>query len=491
MATPKYLALIATAIETVAGASTTSNTTPAGYWKRIALAAEVIAGAASTANDTLTGWQKRAAVAIAVKTGISSSGYNADEAGYLAWMVSGLEFLTGITTTGSLEKRLYDLIPVWVPVILPWPAPVLTQTSAATVNPLEWDSDFTGYIVWDGSANGDKQLMRWRRVNGGAWTTEAEQGLDDELISGGFTWPLWEAAKSGGSLPGGYIEVQEQRVRYSGGVELLRSAWSNAIVDNLAAPAFVPSTLFGAGDVGYAFDTTDGSKVFSNVGGTTAGVFGNPVGKLIDISGKGNNLTAVADDTTRPTWTNTNNGVITFDGSNDKLLGVGGFYAKGAMTWCGFVKAGTQTSFLWAENSGLSGSTSPVYAPGLRGDTAALMFNYQRNDANTALQTAMAAALLDGNGHIYFVEDTGTQLTLWVDGTQTATAAYSRNAPLSGLGSTFGVGKTSGGDFGNFNGVIGSPTVIGRLLTGTLGTAGTEKTKLYNYIAAKHGLATL
>jgi hypothetical protein len=103
-------------------------------------------------------------------------------------------------------------------------APVLTQTSTATVNPLEWDSDFTDYISWDGSANGDKHLMRWRRVNGGAWTTEVEQGLDDELLTGGFTWPLWEAAKSAGYLPGGYVEVQEQRARYVAGVETLRSA---------------------------------------------------------------------------------------------------------------------------------------------------------------------------------------------------------------------------------------------------------------------------
>lgn len=120
-------------------------------------------------------------------------------------------------------------------------APVLTQTSTATTNPLEWDSDFTDYITWDGVDTGDVQLMRWRRVNGGAWTTEAEQGLDDELLTGGFTWPLWEAAKP---LFGGYVEVQEQRARYVAGVETLRSQWSNALVDTLTGPPAGTSTNF-------------------------------------------------------------------------------------------------------------------------------------------------------------------------------------------------------------------------------------------------------
>lgn len=133
--------------------------------------------------------------------------------------------------TGVKRKLL------WISATAPanaFSAPVLTQTTAAGTNPLEWDSDFTGYISWDGVDTGDKQLMRWRRVNGGAWTTEAEQGLDDELLTGGFTWPLWEAAKP---LFGGYVEVQEQRARYAAGVEIARSLWSNSVTDtNIAAP---------------------------------------------------------------------------------------------------------------------------------------------------------------------------------------------------------------------------------------------------------------
>jgi hypothetical protein len=126
-------------------------------------------------------------------------------------------------------------------------APVLTQTSTAGTNPPEWDSDFTNYQTWDGVDTGDKQLMRWRRVNGGAWTTEAEQGLDDELIMGGFTWPLYEAAKP---LAAGYFEAQEQRARYAAGVEIARSAWSTAgqVVDTLSALSWDPSQVSGIKD---------------------------------------------------------------------------------------------------------------------------------------------------------------------------------------------------------------------------------------------------
>lgn len=364
----------------------------------------------------------------------------------------------------------------------------LAQTSLAGTNPPEWDSDFDDYLLWDGGTNtGDKHLLRWRRVNGGAWTTEAEQTLDFAMLSGGFTWPLLEATKP---LAGGYFEAQEQRVRYVGGVEALRSPFSNPVVDNLAGAAFAPSSLYGAGDIGYAWDTTDLTHIWQSNAGTGAGAFTSPVGRIDDKSGLGNNWNSDFNTTDRPTLANTNNGLITFTGaSNTRLKNIGGFRTKGAMTWIGVVKGAASSNFVWAETS--TSAANPVYAPGLRGDTAALMFNYQRNDAATALVTAMAAALLDGAIHVYMVEDTGTVLTLWLDGVQTASAAYARNGATTLTNSWLGVADNAGGFFGPFTGSIGSGIVISRQLTGVLGTAGTEKTLAYNWVAAKHGLAQL
>jgi hypothetical protein len=368
-------------------------------------------------------------------------------------------------------------------------APTLLKTSGAGINPMAWSSAYPNAIVWDGT-NGTKVGMQYR-INGGGWVTETLQGLTSDILLGGsFTWPNYSVQTFNLN---DFVEVEEWIVQTVGGVQQSPTGMSNIISDTMATGTlFAPSSLFGVGDIGYAFNTTDGTKIWQSNAGTTAGVLGSVIGRVTDISGLGNHINSASNDTTRPLWQNSANGLIQFDGSNDRLLGIGGFYAKGTMTWVGAVKGASQSNFLWAENSGSGGSTAPIYAPGLRGDTAALMFNYQRNDANTALATAMAAALLDGALHMYMVEDTGTQLTLWVDGVQSAQAAYSRNAPLTGSASTFGVGKISGGDFGLFNGSIGSPFVISRVLTGAgPSTAASEKKSIYNYIAALHGLTTL
>jgi len=116
VSTARYLALIADAIETVAGSISSANAGPSGYWKRIVTAAEDIAGAATSANDDPTGYMKRAALAIVARTGFTPVlTYNAQEEGYLAMMVDALEFFLSTTTTGSWEKRLYDLLLLWSP----------------------------------------------------------------------------------------------------------------------------------------------------------------------------------------------------------------------------------------------------------------------------------------------------------------------------------------------------------------------------------------
>jgi hypothetical protein len=115
MSTARYLALVADAMETLAGATTTSNQSPAGYWERIAAAAETLNGAATSASNYITGFMKRGAVAIDDYANFAGSGYNPDEEGYLAWMVAALEDFTGATTTGSFEYRLYTLLTSVVP----------------------------------------------------------------------------------------------------------------------------------------------------------------------------------------------------------------------------------------------------------------------------------------------------------------------------------------------------------------------------------------
>jgi hypothetical protein len=432
-------------------------------------------------------------------------------------------------------------------------APVLTQTSAATVNPLEWDSNFTGYVTWDPVAlAGDRHLMRWRRVPGGAWTTEVEQPLDDELITGGFTWPLWEAAKP---LAAGYVEVQEQRARYSSypscvttnasavvtmasttgilagaaitgagvvagttvlsvnsgtqitmsanatasatvtlGVETMRSAWSNALTDTLAGTAFVPSSLFGGSDVGYAFDTTDLTKMWQSNGGTTAAAFASPVGRLDDISGKSNNFASSGNDTTRPTLANVSNGLVQYDGSNDKLrLGAAPLYAAGAMTWMFAARVSAVAGkFLFSEGWDTGGT---LYAPYTRQLGAAGEDNYcQITDTNSSswVSNTVNTNDFDNTLRIFTVTDTGALITVYVGGTSLGSVAYSRSGHTVTLNNSyFGcwAPNISAQDF--LTGYLGCGAAIGRVLGGPHTTAGSELNNLYNWIAGKHGLSTI
>jgi hypothetical protein len=269
------------------------------------------------------------------------------------------------------------------------------------------------------------------------------------------------------------------------------SNWSNILSDTVNV-GFTPDTLFAVGDVGYTWNPTDLTKVWQSIAGTTAGAFGSPVGRLADISGQGNNLNATADNFGRPTLVNVSNGMVSFDGANDQLLGIAGFYAKGAMTWVGAIKGlDSGAHVLWAENS--SSLSVPSYSPALRANAnTTQMLNFQKNNAGAQIANAMAVPLMDNAIHVYFVVDTGTQVQVSIDGGAFVTNAYVRSGVFTMDISSFGTSNSAGTNLGGFAAYnLGAGCVIGRNLTGVLGTAGTERTNLYNWVASKHGLPTL
>ncbi|MGA9220389.1 MAG: hypothetical protein WBZ57_04235, partial [Pseudomonas graminis] len=100
------LSATAASLETTAGASTTANATPAGYWERIRAALETLAGAASSAADGVAGDMLRAAVAAEVVAGTSGAEENDNKQGKLKRLVDALEVQAGAVTTGSLWDRL-------------------------------------------------------------------------------------------------------------------------------------------------------------------------------------------------------------------------------------------------------------------------------------------------------------------------------------------------------------------------------------------------
>lgn len=205
----------------------------------------------------------------------------------------------------------------------------LTKTTAAGANPMQWDSDFDAFQTWDSATStGDKHEMRWRRVAGGAWTNEAEQPLDDELLTGGFTWPFWEAAKP---LAAGFVEVQERRARYVSGVMTQQSPWSNAITDTLDALAWSPDNYFTGTEQGAYYDVSDISTLFQDTAGAVpVTASGDTVLRINDLSGNGHHLISASGQ--GPVY-RTNGGAagdkpyLDFDGVND-FFATAGFASK-------------------------------------------------------------------------------------------------------------------------------------------------------------------
>jgi hypothetical protein len=110
------LAAIATAIEATAGASTTTNASRAGYWKRIALAAEAMAGETFAGSDTSSGWASRAAQAIEAVVGETDGSIeNASDAGYMKRIADAMEASTG-ATSGPWSQRVLTALATWEPV---------------------------------------------------------------------------------------------------------------------------------------------------------------------------------------------------------------------------------------------------------------------------------------------------------------------------------------------------------------------------------------
>jgi hypothetical protein len=229
-----------------------------------------------------------------------------------------------------------------------------------------------------------------------------------------------------------------------------------------------PSTLFGGGEYGYAFDATDPTKVWQNINGTGARADDSPVGRLDDVSGNGRHFAALANDTTRPTARS--DGTVEFDGSNDALvLQAAGAWAAGACTiiWRGSGNAALLDRRFWAEGS--SANANQFYVPGTATNAVAdgLARTFTRNDAGgTVLQNVFSGVTaFDGTLKTARILDSGSSNTGFFNSVEGTPRGYSRSGHTltlnrTGLGALY---RTSAANF--FGGKLKRMVVIGRLLT--------------------------
>lgn len=434
MTQPNLLALIATEIETDAGASTSANATEAGYWKRIALAAETLAGASTSANANQPGYMKRTAEALEALAAASTVA-NATEGGYEARMVLALETLGAPAEVGSWGYRLYLAITEYGQAP---DAPVLTQTSDPGFNPMAWSSDYTSLII-----DIDYIRCRWR-IDGGAWTYETDVLYDSDFemdygIDGAaYPWPLFAAEPF---ATGQVIDVQEGILR--NGV----TAWSNTLSEEMLPGGLpIPQT-----DLALYVDASDTATLWQLIDGTTpVTADGQVVGRWDDLSSLDHHMAAASNGSTRPLY-KTSGGYhwVEFDGTDDILR-----YMADLSMWnaSGCTVAISMRSLSNGITKTLVGSASTasgnqfynaVYSQNLAGNQANAA-NYIRNNSGVDVMASTLSnytSAFDGSDRVIIMVDDGSGITIYKDGVAGTRRAYTRagnsltlnNVTLGGL----------------------------------------------------------
>lgn len=264
---------------------------------------------------------------------------------------------------------------------------------------------------------------------------------------------------------------------------------SVTVTDVAEGGAFVPSSLFGVGDVGYAWNPTDSSKIWQNSGGTGAVAVGDPIGRATDISGLNNHLLQSGAGV-RPLLQNVGNGMMKFDGSDDVLVATPCLWAAGEGTVIMAIKGPTQDGkFFWGETNSAAGGA--VWAPGLRSNVNQDVLFYWRGDNFTPIAVNKDINLFDDTLKVYAIVDNGSTVTFYINGTSVATHNYTSRATLTGGEATtinqahLGNAMVGGLPYDvSTSAYIGAGIVIDRALNST------ELANAVNWISTQHGLTS-
>lgn len=203
-------------------------------------------------------------------------------------------------------------------------------------------------------------------------------------------------------------------------------------------------TTAGAGmptDDALLLDASDLSTLFQNIAGSTAVTTdGQPVGKWNDKSGNGFHLTAVADDTTRPTYkTSAGKHWVLFDGVNDflRILNSLGTYAAGAATIGLAMRSTSPTTADALVSWGNTGNSNNVYNPVMtEAGTASRLSARASTSTGTSIianTSDLASGAFDGNAKTVIVTDSGSVITGYLDNVIGAEGpfAYTRSGTVT------------------------------------------------------------
>lgn len=204
------------------------------------------------------------------------------------------------------------------------------------------------------------------------------------------------------------------------------------------APLFNPATLFSSGELGFWYDASDTSTMFSDTGGTIPAVSTDPVAYMLDKSGRGNHLqqTTLA---ARPQYID-DEGLrqLQFDGVDDFLP-----------TLAGVNLSTTDKLTLFVASRNVLGVSGPVIGNG-SGDINNFRLIYQSGTNKFEAQLRDTATTFselvsdvgDTSQEIYTIEfdrsqlTTATQIQIRRRGVTPATIVQSEGNIIGNFGST-------------------------------------------------------
>lgn len=309
------------------------NPTDAGYWRRFALAAEEAAGADSAANATVEGWMLRAAVALELVAGTSGAEENRTFDGLLKRIVDALEVQAGEVGEGSLANRLvvgaagavFDVTP---------DAFAFTDVANAAVSTQYTSNEITVAGLGPSASVPVTVAGATYSKNGGAYTSS------DGVAENGDTFTVRHT--SGAAF----------------GQAISTTLTIGGVSDTFTTTTTIAGQLFAAGEQGGWWDISDLASMFQDSAGTTPAAVDQPVGRVNDKSGRGNNLIQ-ATAAQRPTLRQDGaRYYLEFDGSDDNL-GIAALNLSGgdAVTFCMGVRKNTDTgavTYLWEHTASFS-----------------------------------------------------------------------------------------------------------------------------------------
>lgn len=231
---------------------------------------------------------------------------------------------------------------------------------------------------------------------------------------------------------------------------------------------WTPAALFTAGQQGFWLDPSDFTTMFQDSAGTTpVTAVGQPVGKILDKSGRANHF-AQGTTASRPILQQDVSGFycLAFDGVDDFLSSVSVASIGAATTHSSAIRwAGASSTGNVFCNSGatpqLSGVTlGPIYR----------MF----------AATTLSGGVTDTNNHVFTAQFVGASSALVVDKVGVAAGAAGSNGMT---GTTVRVGCDGAGSSQFFNGRFYGGVIADYVLTTP------QRTTLETYLGGKAGLA--